>query len=152
MQTTNYLNKDDEFVVKKILELYNLDSLKEGYDVTVFSPASMGNFGSAFDEIGVGLRGPGDLIQAKKVNDKGVKLEVFGPEELKSPEKNLAYQVADKIYKKVNPKFGIELILYKGIPLTGGFGGSAASSTAAAVAVNKLLGEPLSKEQILGLS
>jgi homoserine kinase len=45
--------------------------------------------------------------------------------------------------------FGIEMILHKSMPVGSGLGSSAASSVAAAVAVNALLAKPLSKADLL---
>jgi homoserine kinase len=46
-------------------------------------------------------------------------------------------------------KAGIALSVYKGLPLSGGQGGSAASAVAGAVAVNALLGSPLDREALV---
>jgi homoserine kinase len=46
-------------------------------------------------------------------------------------------------------KAGIALSVCKGLPLSGGQGGSAASAVAGAVAVNALLGNPLDRETLL---
>ena len=47
---------------------------------------------------------------------------------------------------------GIALTVTKGLPLSGGQGGSAASAVAAAVAVNGLLDGPLNQQELLGAS
>ena len=45
---------------------------------------------------------------------------------------------------------GVSLTLQKGLPLGSGLGSSAASAGAAAVAVNALFGDPLSKSALVG--
>jgi homoserine kinase len=49
----------------------------------------------------------------------------------------------------VQPDFGFELHIEKGIPLGSGLGGSAASAVGSVVAANALLAEPLPKLQLL---
>ncbi|HEU4680259.1 MAG TPA: homoserine kinase, partial [Gemmatimonadales bacterium] len=53
------------------------------------------------------------------------------------------------VYERVRTE-GLGLTVMKGLPLSGGQGGSAASAVAAAVAVNALLGDPLDRAALLG--
>ena len=51
--------------------------------------------------------------------------------------------------KEIAPHKGIKLELFKNLPLSSGLGSSAASAVAALVAANKVLGEPLSRREML---
>lgn len=51
--------------------------------------------------------------------------------------------------EELEPGFGIELQIEKGIPIGSGIGGSAASAVAGVLAANALLGEPLSRLELL---
>lgn len=117
---------------------------------TVFSPATLANLGSGFDLLGLAINEPGDTVHAKKINEKKI-IFLSDPNfpNLPKDHNNVVYHVAQTIYDIVRPDFGIEISLQKGIPESSGMGGSAASSTAAAFAVNCLLDTPFSKEELL---
>ena len=51
--------------------------------------------------------------------------------------------------EELEPGFGIELQIEKGIPIGSGIGGSAASAVAGVLAANALIGEPLSRLELL---
>ncbi|GAA3995579.1 homoserine kinase [Sphingomonas humi] len=116
------------------------------------APASIGNVGVGFDILGLAFPSAHDIVTAEEVERPGVHLaEVTGllsslPEE---PAKNTALAAARAVLEAAGSPFGVSLVITKGIPLSAGMGGSAASAVAAAAAVNALLGDPFSTEQLL---
>ena len=65
-------------------------------------------------------------------------------------EKNTAGVAALELLKHLGMSDrGIELEIHKKMPFGSGLGSSAASAVAGAYAVNKLLGEPLGKQELL---
>jgi len=62
---------------------------------------------------------------------------------------NTASIAARSLWDEVGDNRGVELVVYKGIPLQSGMGSSAASAVAGAVAVNALLDQPLPTEDVL---
>jgi len=66
-----------------------------------------------------------------------------------NPEKNTATVAARALLQYVDAGVGVELELFKKMPLGSGLGSSAASAVAAAVAVNALLEAPLPKKALL---
>jgi homoserine kinase len=64
------------------------------------------------------------------------------------PERNTAGRALIALRAALSLPFGFELTIHKGIPFGSGLGGSAASATAAVVAANALLSEPLSLEAL----
>jgi len=64
-------------------------------------------------------------------------------------EKNTAGRALMAMQEALNPGFGFEMQIQKGIPLGSGLGGSAASAVGAVVAANALLPEPYSKLDLL---
>jgi homoserine kinase len=65
------------------------------------------------------------------------------------PGRNTAGAAAGAVLNLAGTPFGVTLEVRKGLPLAAGMGGSAASAVAAAVAVNGLLGSPLTQEALL---
>lgn len=117
-----------------------------------FAPASMGNVGVGFDILGLAFAEPGDTVIAEWGETPGAHLvDIQGdagklPRE---PKKNVATVAAQALLDQLRVERGVNLTLIKGLPLASGLGSSAASSVAAVVAVNALLGAPLTREELL---
>lgn len=124
--------------------------------VTAFAPASIGNVGVGFDMLGLALAGVGDRVSVRRSDTQGVRiLEVRGldgeihPYLSTKTDHNTASIAAQALWQAHGNSSGLEIIVRKGVPLQSGMGSSAASAVAAAVAVNALLPEPLSNEDLL---
>lgn len=121
---------------------------------TAFAPATVANLGVGFDIVGLALREPGDTVQAEwsDAHELGVRIasiEGDGGKLSRDPAKNTASVSAQSVLRLVGEKRGVRLRIQKGLPLASGLGSSAASAVAGAMAVNALLGEPLSKAELL---
>jgi len=117
-----------------------------------FAPASMGNVGVGFDILGLAFAEPGDVVIAEWRDEPGailIDIEGDNGKLPREPEKNVATVAANALLEQLGIKKGVALTLKKGLPLASGLGSSASSSVAAVVAVNALLGEPLSREELL---
>jgi homoserine kinase len=122
--------------------------------VTAFAPASVANVGCGFDVLGFAINGPGDEIEVQFSDDPGVVITHIEGDQGKlplDPEKNTAGKAALSLLDALDEASlsGIEMKIIKKMPMGSGLGSSAASSVAAAVAVNRLLGEPYSAEELL---
>jgi homoserine kinase len=124
--------------------------------VTAFAPASIGNVGVGFDMLGLALAGVGDRVSATRTESPGITIaEVRGldgeihPYLATDPEHNTASIAAKALWDDYGDDGGVELRVYKGVPLQSGMGSSAASAVAAAYAVNQLLGTPVSNDRLL---
>jgi homoserine kinase len=124
--------------------------------VTAFAPASIGNVAVGFDMLGLALAGVGDRVTARKTEGPGVTVaEVRGMDGELHPylstnaDENTASIAAQALWDVYGSDGGVELTVYKGIPLQSGMGSSAASAVAAVVAVNALLDKPLAVELLL---
>jgi homoserine kinase len=120
--------------------------------IKVFAPATVANVSCGFDILGFALDSPGDEIILRKNNSGKVKiLEITGDNGKLpfDPDKNSASAVIQYFLQNLDLKSGIDIYLHKKMPLGSGLGSSAASSVAAAYAINTLLGSPLNINEVL---
>lgn len=127
--------------------------------VTVFAPATVANVGSAFDVLGFAVAAPGDTVTARRSEKPGVTIsEIVGDNGILSrdPSKNTAGVSVLALIKHLEGQgisslatTGIDISLEKGLPIGSGLGSSSASTVAAVVAANELLGSPLSRVELL---
>lgn len=123
--------------------------------VEAFAPATMANIGVGFDILGVAIEGAGDTVCAQWRDDDKIVISAIEGDHGKlsyEPEKNIIAISARALLAQVGEARGVTLSLKKGLPLSSGLGSSSASAVASAMAVNALLGEPLSREELLPAS
>ena len=124
-------------------------------EVRVFAPATVANVAVGFDILGFAINRPGDEIVARLNPEfSGIRItDITGTGDKVLPrevEKNTAGVAAQRLLEHLGRQdVGIELEIHKKMPFGSGLGSSAASAAGAAVAVNELLGSPLSREAIL---
>jgi homoserine kinase len=123
--------------------------------VTAFAPGGVGNVGPGLDILGLAVEGDGDSVRAEWSSVPGISiLDPGHPDLPKDSKRHTAGLAAAAVVSRARDpglgKRGIALSVCKGLPLSGGQGGSAASAVAGAVAVNALLGDPLDREALLG--
>jgi homoserine kinase len=117
-----------------------------------FAPASVANVAIGFDILGFSVDALGDSVTVHRSATPGVRITAIRgtPEQLPlEAEKNTAGRAVMAMVDQLNLDFGIEMEIDKGIPLSSGLGGSAASAVAAVVAANALLPIPMSKLELL---
>jgi homoserine kinase len=116
------------------------------------APASIGNVAVGFDILGQAFSAAHDTVIATREAEPGVRLgKVSGlvaslPEEVN---RNTALAAAAALLNAAANPFGVRLDIDKGVPMSAGMGGSAASAVAAAAAVNALLPTPFATEELL---
>jgi homoserine kinase len=116
------------------------------------APGGIGNFGPGLDVLGVALEGLADRVWA--VRDEahsGVRIDRPGHPDLPRDATRHAAGIAAMEVLRVcgRAELGVSLRCEKGLPLSGGQGGSAASAIAAAVAVDALLGKTLTTGELI---
>jgi homoserine kinase len=112
----------------------------------------VGNVAIGFDILGMAVDALGDRVTVSRSSQPGVRITAISgvPEELPlEAERNTAGRALMAMQEALNPGFGFEMQIQKGIPLGSGLGGSAASAVGAVVAANALLSEPCSKLELL---
>ncbi len=119
---------------------------------TAFAPASSGNVAIGFDILGFAVDALGDRVTVSRTARRGVAISsvtgVAG--KLPSdPAQNTAGRALLAMQESLDPGFGFDMRIEKGIPLGSGLGGSAASAVGAVVAANALLSAPCEKLELL---
>ncbi|PWW30725.1 MULTISPECIES: homoserine kinase [unclassified Chryseobacterium] len=113
-------------------------------------PATVANLVCGFDILGMAVHDPYDEMEFRLLETPDIIIhhtDSFGlPEE---PSKNVAGIVLLKIQEHFNLKNGFEVIIHKHIKPGSGLGSSAASAAGAAFGANVLLGNKLSKEEMV---
>ena len=122
--------------------------------IRTYAPATVANVACGFDVLGFAIHQLGDFVTAERSEKKGVHIHSISGDDgrlPREPEKNTAGLAILSMLKEaeMEPEFGISLSIEKQMPLGSGLGSSAASSAAAVVAVNALLGQPYSKDELL---
>jgi homoserine kinase len=123
-------------------------------EVRVFAPGSVGNIGPGFDVLGMAVSGIGDTVSMTKRPEGGVMItQITGDRGRLSTqaEENTAGIAAQAVLDHLDISEGVDITLHKEVPGTG-LGSSAASAVAAAVAVNALFGDPLTKDDLIPLA
>jgi len=118
--------------------------------IKVFSPATVSNVCCGFDVLGFSIEGLGDeiiihksdlnCVRIKKINGYNVPVEA---------KENTATVAARALLDYLNINHGFELEIIKNIKPGSGIGSSAACAVGAVYGINKLLGSPLKKEELL---
>jgi len=128
-------------------------SLVEKDSVHVFAPATVANMICGFDVLGFAIDEPGDEVCMHRVDQPGVRLvNVTGDDGRlpREPEKNTVSACVQTFLRYINrTDVGLEIELHKHMPIGSGLGSSAASTVAGLFAVNTLLGNPLSRKELL---
>ena len=120
--------------------------------IRVFAPATVANLGPGFDVLGLALSRPGDELDAELSDRPGVEIvEVTGDggSLSRDPLRNVVGRAAADVLRRAGASQGARLWLHKQMPLASGLGSSGASSAAGAVAVNELLGKPLTQGDVV---
>jgi homoserine kinase len=110
--------------------------------VTAFAPATVSNVACGFDVLGFPLESPGDEVTAT-LADGGVQIDDILNDDGRLPReaaRNTAGVAVLSFLTTIGERRGVSLTIRKGLPLSSGLGGSAASAAAAVVAVDALLG------------
>lgn len=113
-------------------------------------PATVANLVCGFDILGMAVNDPYDEMEIRLLETPEIIIkhkDLFGlPEE---PSKNVAGIVLLKIQEHFNLKNGFEVIIHKHIKPGSGLGSSAASAAGAAMGANIVLGNIMSKDEMV---
>ncbi|WP_254574826.1 homoserine kinase [Stenotrophomonas acidaminiphila] len=116
-----------------------------------FAPASVANVAVGFDLLGYAVAGVGDTVTVRRIDAPEVRIAAIRGAAVDLPRQaaaNTAGAALIALRQALALPFGFEIEIDKGIPLSSGMGGSAASCVAALVAANALLDAPLGRDQL----
>lgn len=116
----------------------------------VFVPGSIGNVGPGFDVLGLAIDGIGDTVSIELAGGAwSVSVGGRDADRVPSdPHKNVAAIAARHYLASKGYVGGATLRVEKGLPLSGGMGGSAASAVGGAVAAARALGDAHTRDEI----
>lgn len=120
--------------------------------VTAFAPATVANVCCGFDILGFAIENPGDEVEVSLSDEGGVRMIKITGDEGKLPleaSRNTSAVAIQSYLKTIGSNQGVDVVLHKNLPLGSGMGSSAASAAAALVAVNTLMGEPLTRKELV---
>ena len=123
-------------------------------EVNVRVPATTANMGAGFDTFGMALA-MYNTIGLRRLQGRGIRLANVGShtKSMEQPRDNLTVRAARSVFDTVHERFsGLEFKMYNVIPVSRGLGSSAAAIVGGLLAANLLLGEPLSREELLELA
>jgi homoserine kinase len=120
--------------------------------IRAFAPATVANVCCGFDVLGFAVDFPGDEVKLTLNESQQVTLSKIVGDGGRLPmeaSKNTAGVAVLSFLESINKQQGVEIELYKNLPLGSGMGSSAASGVAALVAINHLMGNPLTRVQLV---
>ena len=120
--------------------------------IKAFAPATVANVCCGFDVLGFAVDFPGDEVVLKLNNSKEVTISKIVGDGGRLPleaTKNTAGVAVQSFLQSLGVDQGVEIELYKKLPLGSGMGSSAASGVAALVAINELMGNVKSREELV---
>ncbi|MBK5280116.1 MAG: homoserine kinase [Bacteroidia bacterium] len=120
--------------------------------VKAFAPATVANVCCGFDILGFAVDSPGDEVILTQKNEPGVVVKKIVGDGGRLPlEANLntASVAVQSFLSAIDSTVGIEIELFKNLPLGSGMGSSAASAVAALVGINYLFGNKLTREELI---
>ena len=120
--------------------------------IRAFAPATVANVSCGFDVFGFAVERPGDEVILTLTDTPGVRMKNIEGDGGRLPmeaERNTAGVAVIAFLQAMQSDQGVDIVLKKNLPLGSGMGSSAASSVAALVGINHLLGNPFEKKDLL---
>ncbi len=120
--------------------------------IRAIAPATVANVCCGFDILGFAVDSPGDEVILTLRDDSEINITAIHGDEGRLPletNKNTAGVAVQSLLKKIGSNQGADIELFKNLPLGSGMGSSAASGVAALVAMNHILGNPLTREELV---
>lgn len=122
-------------------------------EIKLFSPATVANLSCGFDVLGLCLEGIGDEMIIRKSTQKGLRItKITGADLPYEPEKNVAGVAGLAFLNHLDLEFGIEMEIHKKIKAGSGIGSSSASAAGAVVGINELLGNPMTRQELIAFA
>ncbi|PTX42649.1 homoserine kinase [Christiangramia gaetbulicola] len=122
-------------------------------ELKIFAPATVANLSCGFDVLGCCLDSVGDEMLIRKNDLNEVRItKITGQDLPLNADENVAGVAVKALLKELDSNEGFDIEINKKIKPGSGIGSSAASSAGAVFAVNKLLGEPFQKKDLISFA
>lgn len=130
----------------------NFDTVLE--KVRVFAPATVANMICGFDILGFALEEPGDEVKMYRSAEPGVRIRSIEGDGGRLPldaDRNTVSACVKMLLSDLGilQDIGVEIELIKHMPIGSGLGSSSASTVAGLYAINCLLRNPLTKDELM---
>jgi homoserine kinase len=129
-----------------------LSFYKKMKSIKAFAPATVANVCCGFDVLGFAVDMPGDEVVLTLNSSNEVTMTRIVGDGGKLPleaSKNTAGVAVQSFLQSIGKQQGVEIELYKNLPLGSGMGSSAASGVAALVGINHLMGNLFTRDQLI---
>ncbi|MGO1596965.1 MAG: homoserine kinase [Sphingobacterium sp.] len=142
------ISKEDNKTVLESVGVVNLKAIR------VFAPATVANMICGFDVLGFAVDAPGDEVFMERVGSPGVRIRSIQGDQGRLPLDASKNTVSASVglllaHLGLEQEIGLEIELVKHMPIGSGLGSSSASTVAGLFAANLLLGEPLTKTELM---
>lgn len=121
--------------------------------IKVFAPATIANVVCGYDILGLAVNAPGDEVLMRLTNKPGVVINKITGDNGRLPtdaaKNTVSLSVQHYLEHIGKPDLGVEIELYKKMPIGSGLGSSSASTVAGLFAINTLLDNLLSPEELV---
>jgi homoserine kinase len=121
--------------------------------VNVFAPATVANVVCGYDVLGFAVNAPGDEVIMRLRDEPGVIITKISGDEGRLPYDPAKNTVSLSVQHYLNhigrPDVGVEIELFKKMPIGSGLGSSSASTVAGLFAINTLMDNSLSKMELV---
>ncbi len=121
--------------------------------IKVFAPATVANVVCGFDVLGFAVNAPGDEVIMRKVEKPGIIIKKITGDDGRLPldaaKNTVSASVKHYLDHIDRPDLGLEIELYKKMPIGSGLGSSSASTVAGLFAINNLLDQPLTQLELV---
>jgi homoserine kinase len=120
--------------------------------IKAFAPATVANVCCGFDILGFAVDAPGDEVTLTLTDEPGVRMSSITGDGGRLPldaNRNTASVAVQSYLRELNKDQGVSIELVKNLPLGSGMGSSGASGVAALVAINHLMGNPMTRPQMV---
>ena len=121
--------------------------------IKVFAPATVANVVCGFDVLGFAVNAPGDEVVMRRVEKPGITIKKITGDDGRLPldaaKNTVSASVKHYLDHIGQPDLGIEIELHKKMPIGSGLGSSSASTVAGLFAINSLLDNPLTQQEMV---
>jgi len=121
--------------------------------IKVFAPATVANVVCGFDVLGFAVNAPGDEVVMRLVEKPGIVIKKITGDDGRLPLDAAKNTVSASVKHYLDyigqPDLGIEIELHKKMPIGSGLGSSSASTVAGLFAINSLLDNRLTQQELV---